>query len=309
MTPRAEALAHVRARAASTSRGVIEPALAAGAWVVCDRFSDSTYAYQCGGRGLPREVVASARGASCIPACSPTRRFLFDVDPAIADERQRAREPHARPVRARAARTSSCRVRDAYLERARAARAPLPRDRRLGRARARCARALRRRVRAGVPRDAASLAPRRARAPARRPRRACRTRCWSTGRRASARPSSRARSPPRVLCESPRAGARLRDVRLVPLVLAGQPSRLPRDPARGRGRGRARRRGRGRGKPEKAKSLVIKIDQIRAVGRLHRAHHPPRGLPRAGDRTRPRRCTRRRPTRCSRRSRSRRRAR
>ncbi len=30
---------------------VIEPALARGAWVVCDRFSDATYAYQCGGRG------------------------------------------------------------------------------------------------------------------------------------------------------------------------------------------------------------------------------------------------------------------
>ncbi|MGB8882716.1 MAG: dTMP kinase, partial [Azonexus sp.] len=33
---------------------VIEPALANGEWVVCDRFSDATYAYQGGGRGLDR---------------------------------------------------------------------------------------------------------------------------------------------------------------------------------------------------------------------------------------------------------------
>lgn len=37
---------------------VIEPALAAGKWVVCDRFTDATYAYQCGGRGLSFETVA-----------------------------------------------------------------------------------------------------------------------------------------------------------------------------------------------------------------------------------------------------------
>lgn len=33
---------------------LIEPALAKGEWVVCDRFSDATYAYQGGGRGLDR---------------------------------------------------------------------------------------------------------------------------------------------------------------------------------------------------------------------------------------------------------------
>lgn len=37
---------------------VIRPALAAGRWVVSDRFTDATFAYQCGGRGIPIEKVA-----------------------------------------------------------------------------------------------------------------------------------------------------------------------------------------------------------------------------------------------------------
>lgn len=38
---------------------VIEPALAAGRWVVCDRFTDATFAYQGGGRGLDQQVIES----------------------------------------------------------------------------------------------------------------------------------------------------------------------------------------------------------------------------------------------------------
>jgi dTMP kinase len=37
---------------------VIEPALKAGQWVLCDRFTDATYAYQGGGRGIDRDRIA-----------------------------------------------------------------------------------------------------------------------------------------------------------------------------------------------------------------------------------------------------------
>jgi dTMP kinase len=37
---------------------VIEPALSAGQWVLCDRFTDATYAYQGGGRGMPPAGIA-----------------------------------------------------------------------------------------------------------------------------------------------------------------------------------------------------------------------------------------------------------
>ena len=39
-------------------RECIEPALAAGKWVLCDRFTDASYAYQGGGRGMPMERIA-----------------------------------------------------------------------------------------------------------------------------------------------------------------------------------------------------------------------------------------------------------
>jgi dTMP kinase len=57
MTPDAEILLMFAARAEHLQR-VIRPALAAGRWVLCDRFTDATYAYQGGGRGLPPERIA-----------------------------------------------------------------------------------------------------------------------------------------------------------------------------------------------------------------------------------------------------------
>lgn len=65
---------------------VIAPALARGAWVVCDRFTDATFAYQGGGRGLPAEKIAALRDW-VHPGLEPGTTILFDLDPAIAKAR------------------------------------------------------------------------------------------------------------------------------------------------------------------------------------------------------------------------------
>ena len=56
MVPLTEALLMFAARAQHVET-VIEPAIAAGRWVLCDRFTDSTFAYQAGGRGLAMAVI------------------------------------------------------------------------------------------------------------------------------------------------------------------------------------------------------------------------------------------------------------
>ena len=71
---------------------VIEPALARGAWVVCDRYTDATYAYQGGGRGLGAARVAALE--TWMQAGRPDRTWLFDVPLAVARARLAdAREP------------------------------------------------------------------------------------------------------------------------------------------------------------------------------------------------------------------------
>ena len=116
MHARTEALLMFGARAEHVA-AVIEPALAAGRWIVCDRFSDATFAYQCGGRGLPREVVVGLERL-VHPGLQPDATFLFDLDPALAYERQRARS--RTPDKFEREQVDFFRrVREAYLERAR----------------------------------------------------------------------------------------------------------------------------------------------------------------------------------------------
>jgi len=116
MRPLAEALAMFAARSAHIE-AVIEPGLASGAWILCDRFSDSTYAYQCGGRGLAAESVAALERL-VHPHLQPDATFLFDIDPAVAYERQRQRT--AAPDKFESEKADFFRrVREAYLERAR----------------------------------------------------------------------------------------------------------------------------------------------------------------------------------------------
>ena len=58
VTELAELLLVFAARSQHLAR-TIEPALQAGTWVVCDRFTDATYAYQGGGRGIPGKTIAA----------------------------------------------------------------------------------------------------------------------------------------------------------------------------------------------------------------------------------------------------------
>jgi len=112
----AEALAMFADRAAHVEAD-IEPALASGRWVICDRFSDSTYAYQCGGRGLDRDVVVALERLAH-PGLQPDVTFLFDLDPATARERQAERAAESDAFESRGL-DYFVRVRNAYLERAR----------------------------------------------------------------------------------------------------------------------------------------------------------------------------------------------
>lgn len=69
---------------------LVRPALAAGKWVVCDRFTDSTYAYQGAGRGAPLESIAWLEGW-VQGGLQPDRTYLFDLDPVLAARRRAAR--------------------------------------------------------------------------------------------------------------------------------------------------------------------------------------------------------------------------
>ncbi|MDE2689071.1 MAG: dTMP kinase [Acidobacteriota bacterium] len=69
---------------------LIEPAMANGAVVLCDRFTDSTYAYQGGGRGVPPEVIDEADRLAT--GCrAPDRTLFFELSPKEA-QRRRHRE-------------------------------------------------------------------------------------------------------------------------------------------------------------------------------------------------------------------------
>jgi dTMP kinase len=84
--PQTEALLAFAARSDHLARR-IRPALAAGQWVVCDRFTDSTVAYQGGGRGLGTGRVEELE-RWLRPAVGPDRTYLFDLDPAEAARRR-----------------------------------------------------------------------------------------------------------------------------------------------------------------------------------------------------------------------------
>lgn len=82
-SPAAETLLHFAARAEHVER-TIRPALEAGRWVVCDRFFDSTMAYQGYGLGADRAMIATL---SRLVGLVPDVTFVLDVSPAVAASR------------------------------------------------------------------------------------------------------------------------------------------------------------------------------------------------------------------------------
>ena len=87
---RAEALLYAAARAQLVEEAV-RPLLAAGTWVLLDRFVDSSLAYQGAGRGLGIEAVR-AINEFAIAGLIPDRTLLLRLDPALGRARLRARE-------------------------------------------------------------------------------------------------------------------------------------------------------------------------------------------------------------------------
>jgi len=89
LTPRAELMLFCAARAELVDR-VIVPALAAGRDVVCDRFADSTAAYQGGARDIDPDLVG-ALNAAAVRDCVPDRTVLLRLDTGVATERAHGR--------------------------------------------------------------------------------------------------------------------------------------------------------------------------------------------------------------------------
>lgn len=88
--PAAELLLMFAARAIHVENRV-RPALDAGQWVLCDRFTDATRAYQGAGRGLDAALIEQLAQASHA-GLAPDRTLLLDLDPAVGLRRARSRD-------------------------------------------------------------------------------------------------------------------------------------------------------------------------------------------------------------------------
>ena len=96
-------------------RTTVLPALGRGAWVLCDRFTDSSYAYQGGGRGLDADFIEALERR--VVGIRPGLTLLLDLDVAQGRERIQGRDP--RPDRIERERAAFFeRVRTTFLARA-----------------------------------------------------------------------------------------------------------------------------------------------------------------------------------------------
>jgi dTMP kinase len=94
LCPKAELLLLFASRAQHMAT-VITPALAAGCWVICDRFIDASYAYQYFGRELNYAHVAFLEQL-VLEGLQPNLTILLDLDPAIGLARARQRSQQDR---------------------------------------------------------------------------------------------------------------------------------------------------------------------------------------------------------------------
>jgi dTMP kinase len=90
MPPTTELLLMFAARAAHVSQR-LAPALARGEWVLCDRFTDASRAYQGGGRGLDEHIIDALAGIAH-PGLQPDLTFLLDLPPETGLARARNRQ-------------------------------------------------------------------------------------------------------------------------------------------------------------------------------------------------------------------------
>jgi dTMP kinase len=118
MTHDSEALLMFAARREHLDR-VIRPALARGDWVLCDRFTDATYAYQGGGHGVDRRRIRELE-QWIHGDCQPDLTLLFDVPTLVSRARLDRAQAEGRALDKfeREAGAFFERVRNAYLERA-----------------------------------------------------------------------------------------------------------------------------------------------------------------------------------------------
>ena len=115
LPPVAELLLMFAARAVHTEN-LVRPALTRGAWVLCDRYTDATFAYQGGGRGLSAEDIESlARIAH--RGLTPDLTLLLDAPVSVALARARSRAGSVDRIEAETVEFFE-RVRASYLARA-----------------------------------------------------------------------------------------------------------------------------------------------------------------------------------------------
>jgi dTMP kinase len=90
VTPRAELLLFLAARAQLVEKA-IAPSLASSVWVLCDRYADSTLAYQGYARGFPLDWLRTLNGFAT-QNLAPDVTILLDLDPAVGLKRSSSRD-------------------------------------------------------------------------------------------------------------------------------------------------------------------------------------------------------------------------